>query len=493
VPNPPIDLVFVHGWSVTHTNTYGQLPKRLVLEGKEREISLRVRDIFLGKYISFHDEVRVEDLSKALDTAVKDQKLGQNGRRFYCITHSTGGPVVRDWYDRYYARKKGQCPMSHLVMLAPANFGSALAALGKGPLGRIKSWSSGVEPGQGVLDWLCVGSDEAWKLNTEWIGSGAAEVGARKMFPFVLTGQSIDRSIYDSVNSYTGEMGSDGVVRVAAANLNASCVALSQTGKPDADDFSKLTPASDVLRAPAVPTRILQAKSHSGEEMGIMRSVRAKPKKRNDPSAATVDAILRCFEVGGLPEYKKLYRDFIRESVAVQEREQVEAVEHLLRSTRYFIHDRYSQVIFRLRDDQGHPVTDFDLVLTGGRNSNPNHLPEGFFVDKQLNKQNPETITYYVNYDLMVGSKAIPHRRGDRVGISELGFEVHARPTEGFVHYRKCRIKASSAVLEHVIRPNETTLIDITLTRVVTKGSFRLEKGTKAESFEKTKPGDDIN
>eukprot|EP01031_Cornospumella_fuschlensis_P043536 gene43536-53229_t len=43
-------------------------------------------------------------------------------------------------------------------MLAPANFGSALAQLGKGRVGRLKAWFSGVEPGQGVLDWLELGS-----------------------------------------------------------------------------------------------------------------------------------------------------------------------------------------------------------------------------------------------------------------------------------------------------------------------------------------------
>ena len=53
-------------------------------------------------------------------------------RRFACITHSTGGPVVREWLDRYHAQPGtlDACPMSHLVMLAPANFGSALAQLG---------------------------------------------------------------------------------------------------------------------------------------------------------------------------------------------------------------------------------------------------------------------------------------------------------------------------------------------------------------------------
>ncbi len=44
----------------------------------------------------------------------------------------------------------------------------------------------------------------------------------------MLTGQSIDRSFYDNLNSYTDEAGSDGVVRVAAANMNYGLIRLEQ-------------------------------------------------------------------------------------------------------------------------------------------------------------------------------------------------------------------------------------------------------------------------
>jgi len=39
------------------------------------------------------------------------------------------------------------------------------------------------------------------------------------LYPFVLTGQKIDRNMYDNLNAYTDEAGSDGVVRVGAANM----------------------------------------------------------------------------------------------------------------------------------------------------------------------------------------------------------------------------------------------------------------------------------
>jgi hypothetical protein len=81
---------------------------------------------------------------------------------------------------------------------------------------------------QGVLDWLALGSDEAWDLNTEWIASRGKHIGPKGVFPFVISGQQIDRKHYDNLNSYTGELGSDGVVRVASANLQANHVRLEQ-------------------------------------------------------------------------------------------------------------------------------------------------------------------------------------------------------------------------------------------------------------------------
>lgn len=135
-------VIFVHGWSVTHTNTYGELPQWLESQSKDRKLNIQVGNIYLGHYISFDDTVTVDDIARAFDHAVRDEiadKL-RDGARFACITHSTGGPIVRKWMDLYFKNNLAKCPLSHLIMLAPANHGSALAQLGKSRLGRIKSF-----------------------------------------------------------------------------------------------------------------------------------------------------------------------------------------------------------------------------------------------------------------------------------------------------------------------------------------------------------------
>lgn len=492
-----VTLVFVHGYSVTNIDTYGELPLRLRNEGAVRGIDIKVENIFLGRYISFNDDVRLNDISKALEAAVQQQIApgNTNNARYVFITHSTGGPVVRNWWELYYNRKNKQCPMSHLIMLAPANFGSALAQLGKSKLSRIKSWFDGVEPGQNVLNWLELGSAEAWALNESWIKSDGSQISAQGIFPFVLIGQDIDRKLYDHLNSYTGELGSDGVVRTAAANLNAQYIKLSQpaprlqNGKLVTDDFEK----GPLIEAPFTPMRVLSKKSHSNKDMGIMKSVPATVGDAN--SAETVNAIFDCINVQTLTDYQSIATQFASQTKDVQENSLVES-EKTAFGTKKYIHDRFSMLIFRVSDSEGYPVTSFDLVLTGGKKNDPNGLPPGFFVDRQCNSVNKATITYFLNYDILNGAPAIKDVRPATKGLDMLGLTINPRPEEGFIRYLPCKINTSMELFDAAIQPNSTTLIDIVLQRVVSTEVFRFEgtDGTTppSKNFSKVKPGNDV-
>jgi hypothetical protein len=498
-------LVFVHGWSVTNTDTYGGLPARLRNEAAIRQIDLTIKHLFLGRYISFHDEVTIADIARAFQAAVGDElgKLVNAGHRFACITHSTGGPVIRDWWNRFYASvpRSGVCPMSHLLMLAPANYGSALAQLGKGRISRLKNWFGGTEPGQGVLDWLELGSAECWDLNSAWIKSEPGEIGAKGIFPFVLTGQTIDRKFYDNLNTYTGESGTDGVIRVAAANLNGRIVNLKQQAPKKVAGSSEfeapLLEFESLDVAPMTALCIIGGASHSGAAKGIMRSV--KKKVDHSSGRALVDALFECLLVSTPAQYRKVAEKQERETNEVQYDECLEIEDRLMLSDTCFIHDRYSMVVFRVTDDYGHAVNDFDLVLTAGENDDPNHLPKGFFVDRQRNHVCRNTVTYYLNYDVMVGAPEIKDNgkviRAATTGVSALGCMIKARPDDGFVHYLPCRIRASSDLMRDALKPNSTTLVDIRLRRIVRKNVFRASRmqGDKtANNFKKTRPGDEI-
>lgn len=495
-------VLFVHGWSVTHTDTYGELPERLVAEAtRDPALALDVRHLYLGRYISFHDEVRVADIARAFEEAIR-RELGpliEAGQRFIAITHSTGGPVVRHWWDHYYVKpgRPGNCPMSHLIMLAPANFGSALAQLGKARVSRLKSWFEGVEPGTAVLDWLELGSPEAWELNLKWFDYADAIGREDRVFPFVLTGQSIDRKFYDHVNAYTGEIGSDGVVRAAAANLNTSYVKLVQErpvlggGGSPSKAMSRLLRVQ-ARRSPVVPFALLPGLAHSGKNMGILRSV------RNDGrDHVTVDAILQCLRVRDAAGYAALAQAFAEMTARTQADERYECERVLFMQERGYFHDPHSMVIMRVLDDAGERVPEFDLVLTAGADDNPNHLPQGFLADRQRNRRHSGTLTLFFNHAVMHGAAAVidevgKERRPALPGAGSLGLQLRPVAMGPFVQHLPAQLKAAVDRLELLLRPHETTMVDVVMRRVVRRGAFELDGELKRQSFRNQRPGEAV-
>jgi hypothetical protein len=511
-------IVLVHGWSVFDIKTYGELPARLIAESNSGNLpNVSVQSLWLAKYISFRDEVRIRDLARAFEAAIRHEVLADAPeKRFVCITHSTGGPIVRQWWSQY--RQQGRpCPMSHLIMLAPANFGSALAQLGKSRLGRLRSWSNSIEPGQGVLDWLEHGSHEAWQLNHDWImesNQSSPITDPSPVFPFVLTGQTIDRKLYDHLNSYTGEDGSDGTIRCAAANLNAKYVKLVQQvesndiqgldkqlkkpdrkhERPDLDSLELRPTLVEVNYARAARTafRLIQGASHIGTADGILYSIKRNLAKSN----AVVDAILRCLRVRNANDYVQLCDQFDSETKQVHNAERLETSSLL---KRHFIHDVHAMAIVRICDDEGMPVTEFDFKWTGGEKDRPDGLPFDFLIDRQKNSLCTNSLTFFVNHDALVGLPEVRDKKGSLIreksnGLDRLGLRVYGYPYRGIVRYYPALLRATSHLRSTLLTPNQTTLIDIVLNRILHRGSFeapRFDRIGKADhDFRKQPPGD---
>jgi len=465
-------VIFVHGWSVTDTSTYGDLPKWLAQQADAQGLDLQVGHIYLGRYVSFVDTVTLDDVARAFDQALADTlPNGGKGQRFACITHSTGGPVVREWMDLYYRERLGCCPLSHLVMLAPANHGSALAQLGKERLSRIKSFFQGVQPGTRILDWLELGSDQSWELNESWLGYDCVSAG---VFPFVLTGQKIDRQFYDALNSYTGEPGSDGVVRVAGANMNYTLLHLVQDGES--------LHVQRQQRSAKMALGVLPGRSHCGEKIGIMRSVTLE----NAATHPTTHWVLRCLGVRNASDYAQLSSELDQVTAKTQADEREEVVRHLI-GKRTYITNRHTMAVFRFTDDRGNALTDYDLYLTAGPDYDDNELPEGFFVDRQRNQRNPGKLTYYLDYDVMDTGLKTASLGG------HLGFRVKARPEAGpeaLAFYRQLDFRATVAQVEQFLRPNETLMVHIVMQRCVDKTACRMTPDLTPGPISKTPVGE---
>lgn len=465
-------VVFIHGWSVTNTDTYGCLPGALA-KNSPSGAEIKVEHLYLGKYVSFADEVNLDDIARGMQNAVNAEilpKLAQ-GERFACITHSTGGPVVRKWIDIFFKGQLHKCPLQHLVMLAPANHGSALAQLGKGRLSRMKFFAEGVQPGTGVLDWLELGSDQSWELNLSWLDYACLDAG---LYSFVLTGQTIDRSLYDNLNSYTDEEGSDGVVRAAAANMNYGLIRLSQQ-----DSRFKLAKEGQTEK---FAFGVLPGRSHSGKRMGIMRSVQSG----DDATHPTVRWVLRCLAINSATSYKRLIKELSDLTDQTQQSEREVRTKELFLFERKFVIHRYCMFVFRIIDDRNNSLVDYDVIFTAGPDYDENHLPPGFFVDRQRNQLNRGKLTYYIDYDVMADWFAKPELEG------KFGFKITARPSSGYSFYTVAEHRGTFSSLKRYFEPNQTLMVEIQLKRHVMEGVFRLAHSLEPESFKDQPKGGEL-
>ncbi len=473
-------LVFVHGWSVTSTATYGQMPQRLQQRAAAGGLALTLADIRLSEYVSFDDAVTMADLVRAFDHALRDLHL--QDASFACVTHSFGGPVVREWLraQRMHPERCSTIRLTHLVMLAPANFGSALAQLGKSVLGKLKAWWQGVEPGQRLLDWMSLGSPASLALNLDTIHG--ADPTASGQYQFVLTGDRPDRALYDYLVPYTGEDGSDGVVRIAAANLNARHAVLSWDGRSDAGGIDEL--ALQVARGPRFAFKIVAGAAHSGSSQGILRAA----------APATVADILRCLQVRSSDDYTALADAFDAEN-ARRDAHRVELEPADPFPARVHIHDPRSQLIVRISDDSGEALAGAGFLLTAGPQASPDRMPPSFMLDRQVNASHGATATLYLDHSLLAGADRVSHPDNPRktlrpatVSHRPYGASVTPLDLAGLVHHALAR-SATGDDLFTILGPHQTTVLDVVLSRKIHAGVFRLTRNLAAEDFRKPVPG----
>lgn len=444
-------LLFIHGYSVNNTDNYGELPAAI----EAANPSIEADHLNLAKYISFRDEVTLDDISKAMHQALLDYfEDGGAIPEFAVLTHSTGAPVVRNWLRLFYGDANAQPPLTHFVMLAPANHGSGLAALGKKRIARIKTFFQGVEPGTGVLNWLCLGS-EGQAVQADW---ELAQTRARPL-EFVLTGDTIDKKLYDYVNAFTGESGSDGVVRAAAANLNFQKISITPQTTELTDGHIQIELDRDVSiqQKTGVPFALLPKTAHSGETIGIMRSVT----KRNAARHPTVAPVLQCLNCETVADQAALAVAFAGD---VDTNRKSRA---------------HCMVVISVRDDTGARIDDFDVVYTAGPKYSPDKLPKGFFGKAQKNAVTDRLVIYLRADDL---------RKQDHLGLI-----LKPQPDSGFVSYDPVEIRLSGENVKRFIPRDETVYLDFVLRRKIARNTFQIEDAhLPPDSFKDERPNEPI-
>jgi hypothetical protein len=217
--------------------------------------------------------------------------------------------------------------------------------------------------------------------------------------------------------------------------------------------------------------------------MGIMRSVKAD----DDRSHPTVGAILQCLEVDSKAAYKACSDSLAKLTKQTQDKEQKRSTQEVFLFRRTFRTSRYFMVVFRVCDDRGNVLNDYDIFFTAGPDYDPNHLPPKFFVDRQRNSRNPGKLTYFLDYDVMEPWFERPELD------DKFGFRIAARPDEGFAHYTVAEHRGTFSALKEYFAPNQTVMIEVVLQRHVRQGVFRLTQDLKPEDFRRQAPGDEIS
>lgn len=349
----PAQIAIVHGWSDTSQSF---LTLRDFLAGH----GYQATQIWLGDYVSMDDDVRVEDVGKRMESVIREL-IAANKLTvpFDLIVHSTGGLVAREWLSRYYPDGQG-APVKKLIMLAPANFGSRLASLGKSMIGRVvKGWNNWFQSGTQMLIGLELASAYQWDLARRDLldpspsGQGTGPYGFDKVWPFVIVGS---RPYASGVRQIVNENGSDGTVRCAAANLNA--VGLTVDFSADADN-PEVRPWHSRSGEAQFPFAILPDRDHGSIHEPL------EPSAAQDATSQKLgELILSALSCNTVDDYRNAYTAWgnIAEQTA-QLSQDDNALKAAFKSDPpdpEMLH-QYLQVVSFVRDDQGQAVDDYFL------------------------------------------------------------------------------------------------------------------------------------
>lgn len=469
-------VLIVHGWSDT-SESFRPLADFLVARGWQ------ARTLWLGDYISMEDDVRVQDVATRMAEVI-DQRIaaGDLDPRFDMIVHSTGGLVARAWLTTRYRGRMAECPVRRLVMLAPANYGSKLAAMGKSMLGRlVKGLEHGFHTGTSMLDDLELASPFQWELAQRDVlqapgGDAERYYGADRVLPFVITGT---RGYTGLLRQIANENGSDGTVRVCAANLNARGVTL---------DFRESDPDKVMVEWPSrmeddVPLAVLPTRTHAT----IIDPERADPGS-DDGIAETAGEkgtlgalILQALACPDIAAYRRIRDEWAALSEATAQRAGDDPDNPCAEG-----YHQYMQLNAYAVDDHGKPVADYFIEFF----SNPlrredaadTYLHAHVLEDVKKNSRNEALRNlYFDRTDLVEGYYA----RFATGASPELFMVVHAEaPGANVSYFDGDRLGPQGLVRVHLegdatkrwLRRNTTHFMQIILPRRPGESVFQIRR-----------------
>lgn len=342
-----MNVIIIHGYSSNAESIRKSLGTTL-LAANDKRGSAKIPGLQLhyADYVSLDDQVQLEDVAEALYIELQSKGfLKGAGRTLRFVVHSTGGLVIRQLLRQYdWAGIKER--VASIVFVAPANFGSPLAAKGKSQLGRLKTiivdqlfgqdnYVSELqfgEVGEQILTDLEIAAPRQWELTDfdlfhETLGCIYQPDTIRTA---VFVGANNDGTPAKLIANLDG---TDGVVMTSGAGLNVRRLLLDlvSTGNNRPSEVG-WTSGTRPAQLPSVPQVVINDLNHG--------------------------TILTDSQVAGL------ILDVLS-STSAKEFESVAAkCDSEAKQRNGSAIEQFQQFVLRVTDDRNKPVTDYDVSLT---------------------------------------------------------------------------------------------------------------------------------
>lgn len=476
-------VLLIHGYSSegekkSTADIYGSLPDDL----RKALGTDNVHSLNLSRWISLSDGIRIDDVSYAMERALRSgfTKLLKGG--FHVIVHSTGALVVRNWIKNHSAKP---CPIENIVHLAGANFGSGLAHVGQGQLSR---WGRQIlqHTGRGkhVLRELEFGAWKTLDLQTHFLKPGNSLYFDFEVQEFCISGSHIEGPLRLVPIRYIKEDSSDNTVRTSACNLNYNycqvnpdneaitlsaaklkkLVTLRLENETIEDNNYRLCTVASALPRPRVPFAIPYKTSHFGSEVGIVSG-----KNNRGEILSLITTALRT--PYGLATYAETANAFDAHTQRTFTR-----VGNLkfrrLGWNRHYGYEGHSQLILRIRDQYGEGLNNYDVTFRSV-NVGARTALESLIEDRHANSDDDGTVTFYFRTQKFNEKTKTWRNQVDNIAPMHLeitGSEVNAEE----ISFIPLNLRLSTKEMQQLFQPFQTTILDITLVRLPKPEVFRI-------------------
>jgi hypothetical protein len=213
-----------------------------------------------------------------------------------------------------------------------------------------------------------------------------------------------------------------------------------------------------------VPFAVLFETAHFGADIGIVDGTENRsyviPKIK---AALETPRDIDAYQAMG-KTFSNITKDTLKKAAKLKK--------NLLNWNRQNQYEGHSQLIFRLKDQFGNDVKNYDITFHSFTDTDNSYYLEKMIQDKYINSINPGTTTYYLR-TMTYENKKWNYLLDD---VAPVGIEITAYEPDsaGFIAYVPLNIELDGDHLRNALQTFSTTVIDITMMRLPKKEVFSI-------------------